>query len=196
MYCLAWIGQAFDVVAINDDAEAITIQTGAGAPTVGHIDIFPETQFMLTHETWDQIWYWPDRAGDYYLDVFERFVDNRAIDDVVAGYVAGEGLDAAASQMTVEINPTTAMMFKIEEINIPWGRVRVHPVAAIGPAGALLTSPDAGPDATWLRSGPSVSLRLEMRLYRWCLSFGEFVLNYEDLHTGHLATAGPTSSTG
>ena len=195
VYCLAWVGQVFDVVATNDDTEMVTIQTVAGAPTIGHIDIFPETQFMLTHETWDQIWYWPDRAGDHYLDVFERFVESHAVGDVVAGYVAGDGLNAAASQMTVEIDPTTAMMFKIEEINMPWGRVRVHPVAAIGSAGDLLTSPDAGPDATWLRSGPPVPLRLEMRMYRWCLSFGEFVLNFEDLHTGHLTTEAPTNST-
>lgn len=95
----------------------------------------------------------------------------------------------------VGINPATAMMFKIEEINKPWGRVRVHPVAAISAAGVLLTSPDAVPDTTWLRSGPPVPLRLEMRMYRWCLSFGEFVLNFEDLHAGHLTTKAPTNST-
>ena len=186
VYCLAWIGQGFDVVATNDATEMVTIQTVAGAPTIGHIDIFPETQFMLTHEPWDQIWYWPDRAGDHYLDVFERFADSHAVGDVVAGYVVGDGLNAAASQMTVRIDPSTSMMFRIEEINKPWGRVRVQPVAAISTGGALLTSPGAGPDANWLRTGPPVPLRLEMRLYRWCLSFGEFVLNFEDLHTGHL----------
>ena len=195
VYCLAWVGQAFDVVATNDDTEMITIQTVTGAPTIGHIDIFPETQFMLTHETWDQIWYWPDRAGDHYLDVFERFADSHAVGDVVAGYIVGDGLNAAASQMTVRIDPATAMMFRIEEINKPWGRVRVHPVAAISTAGALLTSPHAEPDTTWLRSGPPVPLRLEMRMYRWCLSFGEFVLNFEDLHTGHLTTKASTNFT-
>ncbi len=104
-------------------------------------DIFPETQFMLTHETWDQIWSGPERAGDDYLEVFERFVESHAVGDVVDGYAAGDGLNAAASQMTVEIDPTAATMFKFEEINIPWCRVRVHPVAAIGSTAALLTSP-------------------------------------------------------
>ncbi len=194
VYCLAWIGQAFEVAATNDEAEMVTIQTVAGAPTLGNIDIFPETQFMLTHETWDQIWYWPDRAGDHYLDIFERFVNSHAVGDVVPGYVAGDGLNAAASQMTVHLDSATAMMFKIEEVSMPWGRVRVHPVAAISSAGALLTSPHAEPDTTWLRSGPSVPLRLEMRMYRWCLTFGEFVLNYEDLHTGHLTAGAMTNS--
>ena len=83
---------------------------------------------------------------------------------------------------------------EIEEVNMPWGRVRVHPVAAIGSVGALLTSPQAKTDTIWLRSGPPVPLRLEMRLYRWCLTFGEFVLNYEDLHTGHLTTGATTNS--
>jgi hypothetical protein len=32
-----------------------------------------------------------------------------------------------------------------------------------------------------IRSGPTVALRLEMRLYRWCITFGEMVLNWEDL---------------
>lgn len=194
VYCLAWVGQAFDVVAINDEVEMVTIRTVAGAATVGHIDIFSETQFMLTHETWDQIWYWPDRAGDLYLDVFERFAGRHAVGDVVPGYVVGDGLNAAASQMTVHIDPATAMMFKIQEINQPWGRVRVHPVAAISSAAALLTSPHDRPDTAWLRSGPPVPLRLEMRLYRWCLTFGEFVLNFEDLHTGHLTADATTNA--
>ena len=62
------------------------------------------------------------------------------------------------------------------------GQIRVHPVAALGTGGTLLSSPvDGVPDDAWLRSGPTVPLRLEMRLYRWCLTFGEIVLNWEDL---------------
>jgi hypothetical protein len=30
-------------------------------------------------------------------------------------------------------------------------------------------------------NGPTVALRLEMRLYRWCITFGALVLDWEDL---------------
>jgi hypothetical protein len=35
-------------------------------------------------------------------------------------------------------------------------------------------------NSNWLRCGPVVPLSIEMRLYRWCLTFCELVLNWED----------------
>ena len=74
------------------------------------------------------------------------------------------------------------MMFRIQALDEGRGQVRVHPVAAVGTDGALVSSPTEGiADMPWQRSGPTVALRLEMRLYRWCITFGEIVLNWEDL---------------
>ena len=91
--------------------------------------------------------------------------------------------------MTVRIDPSTAMMFKIEEINKPWGRVRVRPVAAISTATHCSPRPIARRRTRRqlaVAQGSTRALRLEICPYRWCLSFGEFVLNIEDLDTGHL----------
>ena len=182
VYCLAWVGQPFDVVAKDEDRKAIGIETPPGWPTFGQVDIFPETMFLLTHEHWDSIWHWPDRAGERYLEVFERFIGRHRAGEVVAGYHVPDGLMVTLGGMQVALDPKRAMMFRIQAIDAGRGQVRVHPVAAIGPDGDLTSTPDENvPDTQWLRSGPTVPLRLEMRLYRWCLTFGELVLNWEDL---------------
>ena len=48
VWCLARIGQPFEVVAVDDVHDRVSIRTRAGWPTVGQIDIFPETRFMIT----------------------------------------------------------------------------------------------------------------------------------------------------
>lgn len=186
VYCLAWIGQPFDVVHRDDDLQLISIETPASSPTFGQIDIFPETMFLLTHEQWDQIWYWPDRAGERYTEVFDRFLDAHHVGDVIAGFHGGDGLLAAATRMTVALDPNTAMMFRITSIDRKRGEIRVEPVAAIGADETLISTPVADPAGPWLACGPAVPLRLEMRMYRWCLCFGELVVNWQDLSAGDL----------
>ena len=48
--------------------------------------------FLLTREHWDQIWYWPDRAGKQYLEVFQRFVERHHVGEVICGYHVPDGL--------------------------------------------------------------------------------------------------------
>jgi hypothetical protein len=188
VYCLAWIGQAFEVVAKDDESEVIAIQTLPGSPTFGQIDIFPETLFLLSREKWDQVWYWPDRAGERYLDVFERFVTRHSVGDVVAGHHVPDGLMVTLGGMRVDLDPKRTMMFRIQAIDVGRGQIRVHPVARIQPDGTLGTSPsDDVPDAAWIRSGPTVPLRIEMRLYRWCLAFGEIVVSWDDFSAATVA---------
>lgn len=180
--CLAWIGQPFDVVVKDDARRVIGIETPPGWPTFAQVDVFPETMFLLTHEHWDQIWYWPDRAGEHYLEVFERFLARHRIGEVIAGYDVPDGLLVTLGGMKAELDPERTMMFRIQAIDVGRGQVRVHPVTAVGDDGAVVYGRnDAIPDAAWRRSGPTVPLRLEMRLYRWCLTFGELVVNAEDL---------------
>ena len=182
VYCLAWIGQPFDVVAKDDERQAIAIETPPGWPTFGQVDIFPETTFLLTHEHWDNIWYWPDRAGERYLEVFDRFFGRHHVGEVIAGYHVPDGLMVTLGGMNIRLDPNRTMMFRIQALDAARGQVRVHPVAAVAPDGALVSAPTDGiADEAWLRSGPTVPLRLEMRLYRWCLTFGEMVLNWDDL---------------
>lgn len=101
---------------------------------------------------------------------------------MICGYNVPDGLMITLGGMKTSLDPKRTMMFRIQALDEGRGQVRVHPVAAVGSDGALVTSPTAGiADDAWKRSGPTVPLRLEMRSYRWCLSFGEFVLNWEDL---------------
>ena len=180
VYCLAWIGQPFEVAAKNDELQLISLQAPAESSRYGaQIDIFPDTIWMLTHEKWDQIWFWPDREGERFEAVFDRFLNNHQVDEVVAGYYFPGGL----AGMFIEPDPTRAMMFRIRALDRGTRQVRVHPVAALADdAKSISIEPRASmASASWLRSGPTVPLRLEMRMYRWCLSFGEFVLNWQDL---------------
>lgn len=182
VYCLAWIGQPFDVVAKDDERRVIGIETPPGWPTFAQVDVFPETMFLLTHEHWDQIWYWPDRAGERYLEVFHRFAERHHVGEVICGYHVPDGLMVTLGGVKVSLDPKRTMMFRIQAIDVGRGQVRVHPVAAVGPDGVVASTPTDGlSDPAWQRSGPTVALRLEMRLYRWCITFGEMVLNWDDL---------------
>ena len=75
--------------------------------------------------------------------------------------------------------------FRVRSLDRATGQIRVHPVVALGDDGAVISDlrPEI-PHGAWARSGPTVPLRMEMRMYRWCLCFGEFVVNWQDLRSG------------
>ena len=174
VFCLAWIGTPFEVVSRSDGMLSLQGVTNADA----QIDVFPETAWMVTREQWDQIWFWPDRAGERYDEVFDRFMSTHKVGEVVAGYHFTGGLDG----FEIRVDPARAMAFRIRSLDSGTRQIRAHPVAAIGEGGELVT--DATRDVVnewWLRSGPTLPLRIEMRMYRWCLCFGELVLNWQDL---------------
>lgn len=174
VYCLAWVGTPFEVVARSDGMLSLQGLNGSDA----QVDIFDETSWMVTREPWDKIWFWPDREGERYDEVFDRFMSTHTVGEVVAGYHFSGGLDG----FEIRQDPARAMAFRIRSLDNGTRQIRVHPVAAIGDDGDLVT--DASRDLTderWLRSGPTLPLRIEMRMYRWCLCFGELVLNWQDL---------------
>ena len=180
VWCLAWVGQPFEVVGKDEDHEVIALEIPEGWGVSGQIDIYPETMFMLSKEHWDQIWYWPDRSGQRYDEVFGRFLARHTVGQVVPGYVAGEGLAGHVAPGGYE--PKAAMMFRITSINTDIGQVLVEPVAAVGPANELIHAPSSGvPAQDWRTCGPVVPIRIEMKLYRWVLTFGAFALNWYDL---------------
>jgi hypothetical protein len=176
VYCLAWIGMPFVVVGKNDEKRAIEIDgTGpCSLPEGARIDLSPENHFMLTHEHWDQLWYWPDIAGETYLDVAERFVESHHTDEVVNGYAAG--------MVWVVNEPDRAMAFRLDlDTWTHFGQVNAQPVAALGQD--LTVVLDAAADVSsdrWVATGPTVALELRMVAYRWSLTFGKFVLNWQD----------------
>jgi hypothetical protein len=177
VFCLAWVGTPFEVVARTNGILSLQSLSDNAA----QIDIFPETVFMVTREPWDQIWFWPDRAGERYDEVFDRFMSSHGVGDVVAGYHFAGGLDG----FEIRLDPSRAMAFRIRSLDNGTRQIRVHPVAAIGDDGELVTDESRDmADERWLRSGPTLPLRIEMRMYRWCLCFGELVLNWQDVLPG------------
>ncbi|HYD08848.1 MAG TPA: hypothetical protein VEA78_01995 [Acidimicrobiales bacterium] len=182
VFTLAWVGQQFEIVGKDDDLQMISLSTPAGAPTRGELDLFPDTMFLLTKEHWDQIWYWPDRAGETYLDVFERYVASHHVGEIVTGRLFADGLAALSNQLRPSSRPEDSMAFRVHTLDRAAGMVRVQPVAAIGADGTLVTTPDpAIAEDAWQPVGPTVQLRTEMRLYRWCLTYGELTLSWEDV---------------
>jgi hypothetical protein len=137
---------------------------------------------MLTHEPWDQIWHWPDRAGETYETVVARFMADLEIGQVLRGYYFDTGMGAVRQGMHVAAVPQAAMTFRVQKLD-PGGRGRqvwVETVAAVDADGRFLDVDGDVAASGWERVGPTVPLRVGMRAYRWSLSFGEFVLNWQD----------------
>jgi hypothetical protein len=181
VYCLAWLGIPFEVASTDDSSGRISLQgkVPSSLPNGPQVDIYPQNMFLLTHNQWDQIWYWPDRAGDSYLDVFERFVANHADGEIVTAYYS-EAIDMLGMPMILE-DPAKAQSFRLD-LSAAHSRRQVlaQPVAAIsGEALAVVYDP-AIPEGQWLPTGPSLPASIEMRAYRWSLVAGGLVLNRED----------------
>jgi hypothetical protein len=96
VYCLAWLGPVFTVVDVEESSGRVSIETATAKDTRGiQIDLFPDMMFMITQEPWDQIWYWPDRAGEHYDAVYERFVGDHPAGSVLCRWVpAGPAVGA------------------------------------------------------------------------------------------------------
>jgi hypothetical protein len=171
----------FRVVAKDDDKQLIMIdgQGPCSLPDGAVLDIDPSTQFMLSHNQWDTIWHWPDRAGETYKQIVDRFVDAHAEGDVVTGYLGSYLMDFHF----IEPRPDRAMAFKLSlGAKDTWHLVHAQPVAAVADDGSrLLLEYDPAVSADrWINSGPAAPLRVEMVSYRWALLYGRTVLNWRD----------------
>ncbi|HEX5588452.1 MAG TPA: hypothetical protein VFZ17_14150 [Acidimicrobiia bacterium] len=177
VWCLAWVGMPFVITGKNDEKQTIEID-GVGPcslPEGALIDVTEANLFMLTHEQWDSIWYWPDSDGERYQQVVDRFVEQHREGELVNGYV-GSGI-------TVTDSPDGAMAFRLSFAGYGhFGQILATPVAAIADDGsALLHLHDpAIPDARWLQCGPALPLEIKMTAYRWSLAYGKLVLNWQD----------------
>jgi hypothetical protein len=177
VWCLGWLGMPFKVVGKDDESRTIQID-GVGPcslPEGARIDLAPENHYMLTHEIWDSIWYWPDQAGERYRDVAERFVGEHHDGEIVRAYPAGA--------LTVTENDAVGISLRVI-VSSYWtsATIRAQPVAAIESNGStliLLYDPDI-PDDRWIPTGPRLPLEIRMVGYRWALTFGKMVLNWRD----------------
>jgi hypothetical protein len=176
VWCLAWIGMPFVVVGKNDETRTIQIDgTGpCSLPEGARMDLLPQNHYLLTHEQWDQIWYWPDIAGETYLDVVTRFIDGHRDGSIVTGYAGGS--------VSVEAKTRGAMTFRLSLCDyLPFGQIKVQPVAAIGDDGSLVVEHDGSiPDDRWQPTGPITPLEIGMHGYRWALTFGRVILSWHD----------------
>jgi hypothetical protein len=183
VYCLAWIGLPFRVVATDDAAQCVSIrgQLPSSFKAGVELDIYRQNLFMLTHELWDHIWYWPDRAGETYTDVFDRFVGAHRQDEIVNGYYAPT-LEALGVP-TIDREPELAQAFRLDLTRTMSHRqVKANPVCAVDTAAeAIFSAYDpAIADGRWLATGPARPVDIGMKAYRWCLSAGGLILNADD----------------
>ncbi|MET0985664.1 MAG: hypothetical protein ABW034_09690 [Steroidobacteraceae bacterium] len=175
VYCLAWIGKQFEIVARDDTRGILSLQGDLeNVPQGAQVDIFRSTTWMVTHDKWDQIWYWKDRAGEGYTDVYQRFLAANTPGSVVTGYqVEGSNpLDAIAC------TPERAMAFRILAIH-DLG-IAIQPVVGLTAEGTPVRESTADATVRWIPTGPMTSAVLKMTDYRWSLGYGDIVLNWRD----------------
>ena len=113
----------------------------------------------------DQIWYWPDRCGETFETVVERFSAEHAPGDLITGQFVEDGIPMGP-QGFVYPSPEASMTFRVHPNPMPMRRVLVEPVVEL--------------DGEVVSAGPVVPLRVAMRSYRWSLSFGEMIVNWKD----------------
>ena len=165
VWCLASVGTPFRVENLDLVRERVTVVPDPTSAGGGPLELSPDTLWLLSKERWDQIWYWPDRAGERFDVVVDRFVASHLPGEVVQGYFLDTSV-GASNQGFVKPNPKTAMSFEIQQPTPGFGQVRVRPVAETTDG--------------ILAVGPIVPLRLGMTCYRWSLSFGEIIVNWSD----------------
>jgi hypothetical protein len=165
VWCLAAVGVPYEVAALDRERGRLRLEPHPALTAARPLELSADTAWMLTKEPWDQIWYWPDRAGERFEDVVARFASAHEPGDVVKGYFLDDAI-GSSNQGYVTLNPKLAMTFQIQRPTAGFGQVRVKPV---------METPDG-----WEPVGPNVPLRVGMTSYRWSLSFGELILNWTD----------------
>lgn len=176
VWSLIRVGTPYDVTAVDDDRRMLGL---APAPGLGGgvrpVDI-PEAQlWMVTHEHWDQVWFWPDRCGETFETVVARFSARHAPGDLITGQLHDDGLPLATRGF-ISPDPATAMTFRLLANTSYLPQIPVEPVVEV--------------DGGVVSAGPVVPLRLAMTAYRWALAFGELILNWEDFLAPELPAPG------
>ena len=176
VYCLAWIGKKFEIVARDEDRGILSLQGGLeNVPHGAQVDIFRSTTWMVTRQKWDQIWYWPDRAGETYEDVYRRFVKEHKAGEVLTGYQ----VEGPYPLEPVSFTAARAMAFRIMHVH-DLGILIAPVVGLVDGAKEPLREAEKDPAVRWVMAGPPASAVLKMTAYRWSLTYGDIVLNWRD----------------
>jgi hypothetical protein len=165
VWCLAAVGVPYEVTSVDVERGRVGLAPHPACSAARPVEIPADMAWLVTTERWDQIWYWPDRAGEQFDEVVARYTAENEPGDVVLGYFLDDAV-GASNQGFVVPNPKTSMSFQIQRPTPGYGQVRVKPVTE---------TPEG-----WVPVGPNVPLRVGMRAYRWSLSFGELILNWTD----------------
>jgi hypothetical protein len=179
VYCLAWLGMPFVVVGKDDATGKIELDGDfpCSLPDGAKVDIEPHNRYMISHNLWDQIWYWPDRAGQTYEQVLDRFVSDHRENQLVESYLLMPGHNH------VDREPQWASTLRVSFAAFTvWNQIYAQPVAALGADGKSLVFAydDSIPDEAWLPCGPVAPIRVGMVSYRWAVTHGFNVLNWRD----------------
>jgi hypothetical protein len=176
VYCLAWVGKKFEIVSKDD--EILSLQGESEFDPYGaQIDLIPKLIWMVTKEPWDQIWYWPDRAGESYEQVFKRFAASHKPGEIIGGYF----FEPSPLSADVDKAPEKSMAFRIVAIDNIQNEIQVEPVVGLSADGTAITDPaDVRTAQKWIKAGPVVPATISMRAYRWSVSVGPIVLNWPD----------------
>jgi hypothetical protein len=175
VYSLAWIGKPFSIVAKNEERGILSLQGSLeNDPQGAQVDVFKSTIWMVTDEPWDQLWYWPDRCGERYLEVFKRFVGAHNAGEIVTGHF----VEGANPLQGLACTPDRAMAFRI--VMMTDSMVMVEPVVGLKANGEPVREARQDEEIRWISTGPAVAARLRMVGYRWAVTFGDIVLNGAD----------------
>jgi hypothetical protein len=179
VFCLAWIGMPFRVSVCDPEKQYIALD-GLGPcslPDGAQLDIYVDTIHFITHNQWDQLWYWPDRLGETYLQVYDRFLAAHDHGEVITGY---QGIGGS---LYIDPQPHQAMTFRLYLDKVETTQtILAEPVVAIpDDGGALIRTFDPSiPADRWVASGPIGTVTLTMKAYRWSLTAGDILLNWDD----------------
>jgi hypothetical protein len=177
LWCLAWIGKEFTVVEKDGETGRVALEGPSAVDPYGaQVDLFPDTMWMATREPWDQVWFWPDRAGERFDEVFDRWWAGHEIGDIVLAYPLDQALTSLGF---VKVRPRLAMAFRIVAFDVD-AHIQVEPVVIAADPTRRDDEALAAPPDAWVAVGPRAPARIRMADYRWGLTFGDLILNWQD----------------
>ena len=133
VYCLAWIGQPFDVVAKDDERRRDRDRDSAGMAHVRAGRRLPRDDVPAdVASTGTRSGTGPTGRASSISRSSSASSNGIASGEVICGYHVPDGLMVTLGGMKTSLDPKRTMMFRIQALDEGRGQVRVHPVAAVG----------------------------------------------------------------
>jgi hypothetical protein len=100
------------------------------------------------------------------------------VGDIVLAYPSDTGIAAVGG--FIKPRPKTSMAFRIVSMDDSMAQIMIEPVAIATDAGRRGEEALSAPAEAWVAVGPKALVRICMTDYRWSLTFGDLILNWED----------------